>query len=513
MNKVNKWIVALAVVLPTLLEVIDTSVVNVSLDHIRGSLSAGIDEATWAITAYLVSNAIIIPMTGWLSSIFGRKRYLSFSVILFTVSSFLCGSARSLPQLVFFRVVQGIGGGALQPLSQAILFEAFPPSEYGMAMALFGIGVMFGPIVGPVLGGWITDNWSWHWVFYINIPLGIISLLMITLFIHDPEYIKKVRNKIDYWGVALIVVGIGCLQVILDKGQREDWFSSGLIIRLAVISAIALILFVIVELKNKEPVLHLRVFKDISFAIANSIMFTAFFVLFGTIVLLPIFCQGMMGYNSFLSGLVLAPGGLATLCTMPIAGRLVDKINPKAILFTGLSILAYSTFMMTQFNFYIDFNSIAWSRTIMGFGMGLVFIPLTTMAFTTIKKEEMGNATSIFNLTRNIAGSFGVAFMTTVLTRRAQFHQARLVEKLNPFDPRYQLGVHRATEMLQLKAGAAGGAAAKGVIYQQLVRQSNLFSFNDAFHFSTVLLICVLPLVFLLRRPRHTSEGISSGIH
>lgn len=503
MNKVNKWLIALSVVLPTLIEIIDTSVVNVSLDHIRGSLSAGIDEATWAITAYLVSNAIVIPLTGWFSRLFGRKRYLIFSVALFTVSSFLCGSSRTLSQLILFRVLQGMGGGALQPISQAVLLEAFPPSQYGMAMAMFGIGVMFGPIVGPVMGGWITDNWSWHWIFYVNIPIGILSIFLIMLCIKDPPYLKRIKQKIDYWGLGFIAVGIGCLQVVLDKGQREDWFSSAFIVRLAVLSVVCLVLFIIVELRSSEPVVNLRVLKNISFSTANTIMFTAFFVMFGSIVLLPIFVQQLMGYNAFLAGLVLAPGGIATLFAMPLAGKLVTKINPKAILFSGLLILGYSTFIMTRFNLSVDFDIIAWSRIIMGFGMGLVFIPLTTMAFTTISKEGMGNATSIFNLTRNLAGSFGVAFMTTLLARRAQFHQSRFVEHLNPFDAGYQVGAHKVMAVLQAKTGAANEMAANGVIYQQLIRQSSLFSFTDAFYISTIMLFSILPLVFLLKRPRH----------
>jgi len=504
MNKVNKWIIALAVVLPTLLEVIDTSVVNVSLDHIRGSLSAGLDEATWAITAYLVSNAIIIPLTGWFSRLFGRKRYFLFSVGLFTFSSFMCGSSWSLPSLIFFRIIQGIGGGALQPISQAILFEAFPPAEYGMAMALFGVGVMFGPIVGPVLGGWITDTWSWHWIFYINIPIGIVSIIIIMLFIQDPPYLKRVREKIDYWGLALIVVGIGCLQVILDKGQREDWFSSAFILRLAVISLICLVLFIIVELRTREPVLNLREFKDISFSSANIIQCAAFFVLFGSILLLPLFLQQLMGYTAYYAGLALAPGGLATLITMPIAGKLVQKVNPKAILIFGLLIVAYSVFTMSQFNLYVDFDTVALSRIIMGLGMGFVFIPLTSMAFATVKKEEMGNATSIFNLLRNIAGSFGVAIMTTLLVRRAQFHQFRFIEHLSPFDRRYQMGMYNASSILQAKAGLSSESAGRALIYQQLMKQSSFFSFTDAFYFATAIMLCIVPLVFLLKRQKGT---------
>lgn len=508
MGKVNKWIVALSVVLPTLLEVIDTSVVNVSLNHIRGSLSAGVDEATWTITAYLVSNAIIIPLTGWLSSIFGRKRYLMFSVVLFTVSSFMCGSATSLGMLVFFRIVQGIGGGALQPLSQAILFEAFPPAEYGMAMAMFGVGVMFGPIVGPVLGGWVTDNWSWPWVFYINIPIGIISIIMITIFIHDPHYIKKVREKIDFWGLGLIVVGIGCLQIVLDKGEREDWFSSAFITRLAIIAAVSLIAFVFVELRVREPVLNLREFKNIPYTSANIIQFCTFFVLFGSIILLPLFLQQLMGYNAFLAGLALAPGGVATLIMMPIVGKLSTKINPKIILFAGLIVVGYSMVMMMRFNLFIDFQIAAMPRIVMGFGLAMIFVPLMSMAFATIPKEEMGNATSIFALLRNIAGGFGIAIMTTILAQRAQFHQFRYVEHLNPFDPRYQMAMHKATEIVQAKTGIANELAANGFIYQNLLRQANLFSFVDAYFVSAAIMFGILPLIFLLKRPIHTGTTL-----
>ncbi|MDD5428479.1 MAG: DHA2 family efflux MFS transporter permease subunit [Candidatus Omnitrophica bacterium] len=509
MNPVNKWIIAFSVVLPTLLEVIDTSVVNVSLGHIRGSLSAGLDESTWTITAYLVSNAIIIPLTGWLSRVFGRKRYLLASIALFTVSSFMCGSAKTLSALVFFRIIQGIGGGGLQPLSQAILLETFPPKEHGMAMAMFGIGIMFGPIIGPVLGGWITDNWSWNWIFYINIPIGILSMLMVAFFIKDPEYLlKKVKQKVDYWGLGLVVVGIGALQIVLDKGEREDWFSSAFIMRLSIISAIALIAFVIVELKKEHPILDLREFKNVVFASANVIQCVVFFVLYASITILPIFCQQLMGYDAFLAGMVLAPGGLATLLVMPITGILLTrKINPKSILFIGLIITAYSILMMTKFNLYIDYDSISWARIVMGVGLALVFIPLNSMAFATIPKEEMGNATSIFSLLRNIAGSVGIAFMTTTLAQRAQFHQFRFSERLHTFDPRYQLGMQKAMGILHTKTGAASAGAANGLVYQQLMKQAALQSFIDTFYLSMVIMLLILPLVFLLKRPAHSLSG------
>jgi DHA2 family multidrug resistance protein len=508
----NKWIIALTVMLPTLIEIVDTSVVNVALDHIRGSLSAGIDESTWTITSYLVSNAIIIPITGWLSKLFGRKRYLIFSISLFTVSSFLCGSAWSLGSLVFFRILQGIGGGALQPISQSILLETFPPKQHGMAMAVFGIGIMFGPIVGPLLGGWITDNWSWHWIFYINIPIGIVSILMAMFFIKDPSYMKKQVMKIDYWGLALLALGLGCLQIVLDKGQQDNWFSSSFILWMSVTSAASLLLFILVELFAEHPVVDLRVFKNISFSTGNVVMFFAFFNLFASIVLLPIFLQTLMGYNATLAGLVLGPGGIATLIAMPIAGRLVTKVNPKGLLASGIIICAYATHLMSKFSLAADFDTLLWPRIVLGVGMGFLFIPLTTLTLSTIKREEMGNATAVYNLLRNLGGSFGVAFVTTILARRAQFHQYRLVEHLTPFDHSYQSALQHGTQLMRAK-GLEGGTAQQGALgsmYRELLRQASMLSFNDAFHIISVIMICVLPFVLLMRRGR---GGGPAGMH
>lgn len=498
----NKWLISITVMLPTLIEIIDTSVVNVSLDHIRGSLSAGIDESTWTITSYLVSNAIIIPLSGWLSRFFGRKRYLIFSITLFSFSSFLCGSAWSLKALIIFRILQGIGGGALQPISQSILLETFPTRQHGMAMAIFGMGIMFGPIIGPLIGGWITDNWSWHWIFFINVPIGIISILMTIFFITDPPYMTKLRMKIDYWGLVLLAVGLGCLQIVLDKGHREDWFSSNFITWLSVISAISLLLFVIVELFAKYPIVNLRAFKNISFATGNTVMFFTFFNLFGSIVLLPIYLQTLMGYTSFLAGLVLGPGGVATMIALPIAGRLVTKINPKVLLASGIIICAYATHLMSKFNLFADFNTVIWPRIVLGVGMGFLFIPLTTLTFSTIKKETMANATSIFNLLRNLGGSFGVAFVTTILSRRAQFHQVHLVEHLTPFDTNYQIASNMGTQILQHK-GIENSLTQQGgpaLIYEELLRQVSMMSFNDTFHLVSIIMICILPLVLLMTR-------------
>lgn len=509
----NKWIITLTVMLPTLIEIIDTSVVNVSLDHIRGSLSAGIDESTWTITSYLVSNAIIIPMTGWLSRVFGRKRYLIISIITFTISSFLCGAAWSLQSLVVFRILQGIGGGALQPLSQSILLETFPPRQHGIAMAAFGVGIMFGPIIGPLLGGWITDNWSWHWIFFINVPIGIISVLLTMVFITDPPYMKRMRLKIDYWGLALLAVGLGCLQIVLDKGQQENWFSSSFIVWLSVISAVSMVSFVVAELLAKNPIVNLKAFKNVSFSTGNVVMFMGFFNLFASIVLLPIYLQTLMGYTSFLAGFVLGPGGIATLVALPLAGALVNKVNPKALLAFGIIVNAYATYLMSNFSLNADFYTVIWPRIVLGVGMGFFFIPLTTMTMSGIKKEDMGNASAIYNLLRNLGGSFGVAFVTTILSRRDQFHQTRLVEHLTPFDRTYQTISEKTAQFLQYRGledsqSANGGL---GVMYRELLRQASMLSFNDAFHLVSIMMICILPLVLLMKRSKGTTS--SPGMH
>ena len=508
----NKWIITLTVMLPTLIEIIDTSVVNVALDHIRGSLSAGIDESTWTITSYLVSNAIIIPMTGWLSRVFGRKKYLILSISVFTISSFLCGAAWSLQSLVFFRILQGIGGGALQPLSQSILLETFPPRQHGIAMAAFGVGIMFGPIIGPLLGGWITDNWSWHWIFFINIPIGIISILLTMLFITDPPYMKQARMKIDYWGLALLALGLGCLQIVLDKGQQENWFSSSFIVWLSLISVISMIAFVINEFYARHPIVNLRAFNNISFSTGNIVMFLGFFNLFASIVLLPIYLQTLMGYTSFLAGFVLGPGGIATLIALPLAGSLVNKINPKALLSFGIAVNAYATYLMSNFSLEADFYTVIWPRIVLGVGMGFFFIPLTTMTMSGIRKEDMGNASAIYNLLRNLGGSFGVAFVTTVLSRRAQFHQNRLVENLTPFDRTYQIFSEQSAQFLQYRGmeSSLSDQGALGTMYRELLRQASMLSFNDAFRIVSIIMLCVLPLVLFMKRAKTTGPP---GMH
>ncbi len=509
----NKWIIALTVMLPTLIEIIDTSVANVSLDHIRGSLSAGIDESAWVLTSYLVSNAVVIPMTGWLGRTFGRKRYMIFSVSLFTFASLMCGASQSLGMLIFFRVLQGIGGGGLQPMSQSVLLETFPPREHGMAMALFGIGAMFGPIAGPLMGGYITDAMSWRWIFYINIPIGLFAIFMISLFIRDPAYIRDaVKTKPDRWGIALLVVWVGCLQIILDKGQREDWFQSAFILVLAAIAILALIAFVMVELWFAEhPVVDLRVFKNRSFTTGNALMFIAFFNLMGSIVLLPLYAQMLLGYTATLAGYVLSPGGVATLFCMPVVGKLIGKHNPKYILFAGIFLCAISTQMMSRFTLGADFASLMWPRIILGFGMGFLFIPLTTLTLSSIPKREMGNATSAYNLLRNLGGSVGIAFSTTIFGRRAQMHQSHLSEHLTWLDRGFNEAIGRGRMLIghgMPELAASADRTTMGRLYGQLVRQATMMGFNDAFFLLSMLMFAILPLVLLLKRPAHQTGDL-----
>lgn len=494
----GKWLIAFTVMLPTLIEIIDTSIVNVSLDHIRGSLSAGIEEATWAINAYLVANAIVIPMSGWLSRLFGRKNYQVGSIAVFTISSFLCGSAWSLQSLIFFRVVQGLAGGGMVPVSQSILLEAFPPKQHGMAMAIFGIGAMVGPILGPIMGGWITDNWSWRWIFYINIPIGALAIAMNLAVIQDPPWMQRLRMRIDYAGLVLLAVGLGSLQLVLDRGQQQDWFSSELIVAFALVSVFALATLVVNELTIAQPIVNLRLYKDRTFATGSLVMFFLFFNLFGSIVLLPIYVQSLMGYSAYDAGMVLGPGGAATLLVMPVVGKLVQKVNPKKILAVGIVICAYTTWTMSHFNLQADFWTFVWPRVTLGLGMGLSFIPLTTLTLSHIPRELMGQATSMYNLLRNMGGSVGIAFVTTFLARRTQFHQTRLVEHLTPFDPSYAIA--KAGAAAALTAQGLPGAGADGVIYGQLLRQARMLAFNDTFLVTALMLLSVLILVFFMQR-------------
>jgi len=501
----NPWVIALTVMLATFMEVLDTSVANVALPHIAGNLSAGVDESTWVLTSYLVSNAIVLPLTGWLSSLFGRKRFYMTCVALFTVSSFLCGLAPTLPLLVFFRILQGAGGGALQPISQAILVESFPKQKQGMAMAIYGMGVVVAPILGPTLGGWITDDYSWRWIFFINIPVGVLSLVFTYLLIFDPPYLvrKNLREmKVDYIGLGLLSVGLGFLQIVLDKGEREDWFGSNFIIGCSAVAFVGLVGAVLWELYSDDPVVDLHMLKDRNFAVATFTMFMLGFVLYGSTVLLPLLLQTLMGYTALLSGLVLSPGGFLVLIALPIVGRLTQVIEPRWLVAIGLAITGFALLHMAHFSLGIDFRTavIAWSYSRLG--MAFLFTPINVMAFYFISKEKMNNATGIINLARNIGGSVGIANVTTMIARRAQVHQSTLVSHLTPLDPAYTASVSGASRFLMSQGSNSVQALnqAHGLLYGNLIRQATMLAYTDAFWLLGLTFLAMIPCMFLMKK-------------
>jgi len=488
------------------MEVLDTSVANVALPHIAGNLSAGVDESTWVLTSYLVSNAIVLPLTGWFSSIFGRKRFYMTCVVIFTVSSLLCGLAPSLPLLVFFRILQGAGGGALQPISQAILLESFPKEKRGMAMAVFGMGVVLAPIIGPTLGGWITDSYSWRWIFLINIPVGVISLVLTFFLVFDPPYLvrKSLREgaRIDYIGIGLLSVGLGFLQVVLDKGEREDWFGSNFIIGCAVVAAVGLLGAFLWELSQKDPAVDFHLLKERNFLIATMTMFMLGVVLYGSTALLPIFLQTLLGYTALLSGLVLSPGGILVVFLLPVVGKLLTHIQSRWLVVFGLAILSISLFHMATFNLEVDFRTAMTARIYQSAGMAFLFVPINVMAFYFIPKEKINNATGIINLARNIGGSVGIAGVVTILARRAQFHQAVLVSHMTPLDTAYRTMLGGASQMLTIQGSDPVQAShqAQGLAYGLLMRHSTMLAFLDDFWLMAVVILMVIPFMFLMKK-------------
>ncbi len=512
---VNKWLITITVMLPAIMEIIDTSVANVALPHMQGSLNAGTDEVAWVLTSYLVSNAVVLPMTGWLSRLFGRKRFLITCIVLFTLASFLCGAAPNLETLIIFRIIQGAAGGALIPISQAILMETFPPHQRGMAMAIFGIGAMFGPIIGPALGGWITDNLNWRWIFYINLPIGVVAVTMATYFIFDPQYLKRTgKMAIDYAGLGLLTVGLGALQVVLDKGQQDDWFNSSFIVTCAVVSALSLLLLVWVELRHEHPIVNLRLFKSLSFSAGNLIMFVVGFCLYSSIMLIPLFLQTLMGYTATLAGMVLAPGGVATLVTMPFVGAALQRYDGRKIVVLGLLIGATSMFIMRDFTLNASYWDFVWPRVVLGIGLAMIFVPLTTVTLASIPREEMGNATGMFNLLRNIGGSVGIAIAATMLARDAQFYQANLVSHVTPYShaTRSTLAALKQGVMAKGVDAATADTASLSLLYGMVRRQAGMLAYNHIFWVVGIAFLVVIPLLLLLKRTG-TGGGPAPGAH
>jgi DHA2 family multidrug resistance protein len=504
----HPWLVAGTVMLAVFMEVLDTSVANVALPHISGNLSAGVDESTWVLTSYLVSNAIVLPLTGWFSTLFGRKRFYMTCVVIFTVSSLLCGLAPSLGLLVFFRILQGAGGGALQPISQAILLESFPKEKRGMAMAIFGMGVVMAPIIGPTLGGWLTDSYSWRWIFLINVPIGVLSLILTYFLVFDPPFLIRKGWKdgthLDFIGVGLLSVGLGFLQVVLDKGQREDWFESHFIVWCAIVAVVGLVAALVWELKRQDPIVDFRLLRDRNFFLATLTMFVLGFVLYGSTALLPIFLQTLLGYTALLSGLVLSPGGFVVVIMLPIVGKLLTRIEARWLVMFGVMVVALSLFHMATFNLQIDFRTAMMARVYQSAGMAFLFVPINVMAFYFIPREKFNNATGIINLARNIGGSFGIANVMTVLARRSQFHQNMLVSHLTPFDVPYQGMVNGARQLLFAAGSSSTDALAQahGMTYGLLQRHAAMLAFVDSFWLMGLTFLSLIPLMLMIKKSR-----------
>jgi len=510
----NPWLIALTVTLATFMEVLDTSIANVALPHIAGNLSAGVDESTWVLTSYLVANAIILPLSAWFSSLMGRKNYYMLSVGIFTLSSCLSGLAPSLFWLVTFRILQGLGGGGLQPSEQAILADTFPAEKLGMGMAVYGVAVVTAPIIGPTLGGWITDNFSWRWIFFINIPVGLLSIYLTSRIVEDPPHLERRAVKglnIDFVGLSAVALGIGALQIFLDKGQREDWFESHFIIVMAVFAAAALLFAVVWELRQKDPIVDIRLMREPSFAASIILMFMLGFILYGSTVLLPLFLQTLMGYSATTSGLVLSPGGLVTMMTMPLVGFLLTKVDARRLVGLGMAVLAISLFRMGRFNLEIDYRTAMMARVVQSAGLAFLFIPISTVAYSFVAHGKRNQASGLINFARNIGGSVGIAFCTTMLVRYAQRHQSVLSSHATATSPAFQSALRQMTASLHWAGQPLGRAHAMalGMVYGELVRQANMLAYADVFRLMAYVSLSAILLIFFLKKNRPPKGPVS----
>ena len=511
----NPWLVAIAVMLATFMEVLDTSIAAVALPYIAGSLSATNDQATWVLTSYLVANAIVLPASSWFSLRFGRKRFLIVCIMIFTASSFACGAATSLALILMARAVQGAGGGALQPLSQSILLETFPPEKRGAAMAVFALGVVVAPVLGPTLGGWLTDTYSWRWAVYINIPIGIFAIFMISRYVQDPEYIKDAHpGKLDSIGLGLLGVWLGCLQIILDKGQEDDWFGAVWIRWTAAILIISFIAFLIREFRHAKPLVDLRVFRHRNFAIGCVLIGMFGALIYGLVTLLPLFYQELMGYTALAAGWAVSPRGIGAIVAMPIIGYLTAKMDNRWLIAFGFAMFGAASIWFGEVNLSIGQWTFLWAILISGFGSGCIFVPLATTSMAFLKNEEIGNASGLYNLLRNIGGSIGISVVNTIVTRHEQTHRSELTKSLSPD----RIEVRGALQGLQGYLSSLGGSSATtalrrayGLINADLNAQARLWSYVDDFRYMAVICFGCVPLVFALKKAVGKKGAAAAG--
>ncbi len=500
-DAVHKWVVAGTVLTGTVMAVLDSSIINVALPSMSGTLGASVEEIAWVVTGYILAQVIVMPITALLSERFGRKNFYLFSVVLFTGASMACGLARTLPLMVLFRIFQGFGGGVIMTVSQAILRETFPAEEQAMAMGIYGMGVVVAPAIGPTLGGWLTDNWSWPWVFYVNVPVGIVNVLLVTRYIHDPSYLRRHKERIDWLGLGLLAAGLGALQLMLEQGEDHDWFQSGYIVALGAAAVVGLVLFIVQELRIKRPAVNLRILKDQSFTSATAIGGILGMGLYGSLFLLPLFLQNLLGYSAMLSGEALIPRSLAMAVIMPIGGRVYNRVGPKVLVGSGLLVSAYSFWALSHMTLYVGFWDIFWPQMWQGVGFALIFVALSTAALATIPRPQMTQATGLYNVVRQVFGSVGIAASATVLTRTVARDRALLGEHITAYSPQAQQFLSGATNGLMQKGAdwATAHTQALALLAGSVTRQAAVLAYNHVFALITVLFLVSVPLVFFLK--------------
>jgi DHA2 family multidrug resistance protein len=505
----NPWLIAISVMIATFMEVMDTSIASVAVPYIAGSTASTNDEAEWVLTVYLVANAVFLPASSWFAQKFGRKRFLFISITVFTIASFACGIAPTLPLVLLARAVQGAGGGALQPLAQAILIESFPPEKQGQAMGLYALGVVLAPVVGPAFGGYLTDAISWRWAFYINVPIGLLALLLQSKFLEDPPYIKNAKpGKIDGVGLGLLGLWVGCMQFVLDKGQEDDWFGNMEIRWAAVVMVMGLIAFLVWEFKHEKPLIDLRAFRNRNLAIGSALIFVLGAAIYSLTSVLPVFYQTLMGYQASSAGLAVSPRGLGSVVAAMIAGILASKLDPRWLVAVGFGILTYSSIWMSFLTLDISPTTLFWPIVLSGLGMSLIFVPLSGAALGTIRKDQVGNASGIFNLLRNIGGSVGISAANTIAMRHLQTHRNENIHWLSSASWQLQRQLQILTQQMQLHAGTHRAMLrAFSLTQKSLDSQAQLWAYVDVFRYLALACAMAAPAAFLLKRPKRQQKG------